>query len=265
MGVHAVRAALADAGIAWSDVQVAFGGSEDAGNADTMVADLGPTGIPFVNVRNGCATGGSSLVAAVRALESGAADVALVVGFDKHPRGAFQNDPADWSLPDWYGRIGLMVTTQFFGAKLQRYMHDHAIPVGDAGAGRREGVRERRADAARLAPPAALRRRDPRLARCSRTRSPSTCSARRAKAPRRSCSAGASTCRGPGGAGGAAAVGGLPHAPRGHVRGLQPVAAARDRALTDGRRGAGGLRDGRGRARPTSTSSRCRTPSRGRS
>jgi acetyl-CoA acetyltransferase len=68
-------------------------------------------------------------VAAVRALESGAAEVAVVVGFDKHPRGAFQNDPSDWSLPDWYGRVGLMVTTQFFGAKLQRYMHDHAIPV----------------------------------------------------------------------------------------------------------------------------------------
>jgi acetyl-CoA acetyltransferase len=53
----------------------------------------------------------------------------VVVGFDKHPRGAFQNDPADWSLPAWYGEDGLMVTTQFFGAKLQRYMHDHSIPV----------------------------------------------------------------------------------------------------------------------------------------
>jgi acetyl-CoA acetyltransferase len=128
MGVHAVRAALADAGVAWPDVQFAYGGSEDAGNADTMVADLGPTGLPFVNVKNGCATGGSSLVSAVRALESGAYEVGLVVGFDKHPRGAFQNDPADWSLPAWYGEDGLMVTTQFFGAKLQRYMHDHDIP-----------------------------------------------------------------------------------------------------------------------------------------
>ena len=129
MGVHAVRAALRDAGLGWGDVQVAYGGSEDAGNADTMVADLGPTGIPFVNVRNGCATGGSSLVAAVRALEAGAARVALVVGFDKHPRGAFENDPADWSLPAWYGRDGLMVTTQFFGAKLQRYAYEHGIPA----------------------------------------------------------------------------------------------------------------------------------------
>jgi acetyl-CoA acetyltransferase len=129
MGAYAVRAALADAGVAWPDVQFAYGGSEDGGNADTMVSELGPTGLPFVNVKNGCATGGSSLVSAVTALRSGAYEVGLVVGFDKHPRGAFQNDPADWSLPAWYGEDGLMVTTQFFGAKLQRYMHDHGIPT----------------------------------------------------------------------------------------------------------------------------------------
>jgi acetyl-CoA acetyltransferase len=93
-----------------------------------MVSELGPTGLPFVNVKNGCATGGSSLVSAVTALRSGAFELGLVVGFDKHPRGAFQNDPADWSLPAWYGEDGLMVTTQFFGAKLQRYMRDHGIP-----------------------------------------------------------------------------------------------------------------------------------------
>ena len=128
MGAHAVRAALADAGIAWADVQFAYGGSEDGGNADTMVTELGPTGLPFTNVKNGCATGGSALVAAVRALQSGAYEIGVVVGFDKHPRGAFENDPADWSLPAWYGEHGLMVTTQFFGAKLQRYMHEHGIP-----------------------------------------------------------------------------------------------------------------------------------------
>jgi acetyl-CoA acetyltransferase len=127
MGVHAARAALADAGLDWRNIEFAYGGSEDAGNADTMVSDLGPTGLPFVNVKNGCATGGSSLASAVQALNAGAYDVGLVVGFDKHPRGAFQNDPADWSLPAWYGHDGLMITTQFFGAKLQRYMHDHDL------------------------------------------------------------------------------------------------------------------------------------------
>ena len=83
MGAYAVRAALADANLSWNEIEFAYGGSEDGGNADTLVSELGPTGLPFTNVKNGCATGGSSLVAAVRALESGAYDVGLVVGFDK--------------------------------------------------------------------------------------------------------------------------------------------------------------------------------------
>ncbi|WP_155059698.1 thiolase family protein [Streptomyces blattellae] len=124
---QAVRAALADAGLPWSRVRAAYGGSDAAGNADTLVAELGLTGVPFVNVRNGCATGGSALVSAVNAIRSGAADVALAVGFDKHPRGAFDPRPADWGLDEAYGRDGLMVTTQFFAMKIQRYMHDHGI------------------------------------------------------------------------------------------------------------------------------------------
>jgi acetyl-CoA acetyltransferase len=125
--VAAVRSALADAGISWSRVGAAFGGSDAAGLADTLVARLGLTGVPFVNVKNGCATGGSALVSAVNAIRAGMADVVLAVGFDKHPRGAFDPLPADWGLDEAYGRDGLMVTTQFFGMKIQRYMHEHGI------------------------------------------------------------------------------------------------------------------------------------------
>ena len=63
-GVHAAREALSDAEMEWGDIQFAFGGSSAAGNADAMVNDLGLTGIPFMNVSNGCATGGSSLLSA---------------------------------------------------------------------------------------------------------------------------------------------------------------------------------------------------------
>jgi acetyl-CoA acetyltransferase len=51
----------------------------------------------------------------------------LVVGFDKHARGAFNPKPAEWGLDDWYGETGLMLTTQYFGMKIQRYMHDYGI------------------------------------------------------------------------------------------------------------------------------------------
>jgi len=127
LALEAIRAALADAGLAWTDVQVAFGGSDGSGLADTLVADLGLTGIPFTNVKNGCATGGSALMSAVNAIRAGAAEIALAVGFDKHPRGAFDPRPEDWGLPAAYGEAGLMVTTQFFGIKIARYAREHGI------------------------------------------------------------------------------------------------------------------------------------------
>ncbi|GAB2928758.1 thiolase family protein [Rhodococcus aerolatus] len=127
LALQAVGAALDDARITWPDVQVAFGGSDGSGLADTLVSDLGLTGIPFTNVKNGCATGGSALVSAVNAIRSGAADVALAVGFDKHPRGAFDPRPEDWGLASGYGEAGLMVTTQFFAIKIARYMREHGI------------------------------------------------------------------------------------------------------------------------------------------
>lgn len=126
-GAFAARAALADAGIGWGDVQCAFGGSVAAGGADTLVSDLGLTGLPFINVHNGCATGGSALAMAERAIRCGDYDLGMAIGFDKHPRGAFNADPAASGLGQWYGETGLMLTTQFFGLKIQRYMHDYGV------------------------------------------------------------------------------------------------------------------------------------------
>jgi acetyl-CoA acetyltransferase len=133
LAVVAIQGALADAGLEWGDVEAAYGGSDSSGLADTLVTELGLTGIPFTNVKNGCATGGSALVAGYNAIRSGAADVVLVVGFDKHPRGAFDPDPADWGLAEEIGHAGLMVTTQFFGTKIQRYMHEHGITADSLG------------------------------------------------------------------------------------------------------------------------------------
>jgi acetyl-CoA acetyltransferase len=126
-GVFAVREALADAGLEWADLECAYGGSAASGSADIMVNELGLTGLPFINVANGCATGGSALASAQWAVASGAFDLALAVGFDKHPRGAFNATPAAYGLPEWYGQTGMMLTTQFFALKIQRYMQLHGI------------------------------------------------------------------------------------------------------------------------------------------
>ena len=126
-GVYAVRQALKDAGVEWKDIQFAFGGSQAAGHADTMVSKLGLTGLQFINVANGCATGGSALFSAANTIASGAFDLGIAIGYDKHERGAFRIKTKEQGLGDWYGKQGLALTTQFFGMKINRYMEKYDI------------------------------------------------------------------------------------------------------------------------------------------
>ena len=132
-GLYAINQALEDAGIEWSDIQFAYGGSSAAGAADAVLPQLGLTGIPFINVNNGCATGGSALLSGYAAIKSGEFDLGIVVGFDKHPRGAFNADPEASGLPRWYGETGMMLTTQFFANKITRYMALHGITAKTLG------------------------------------------------------------------------------------------------------------------------------------
>ena len=126
-GAEAVRAACKDAGVDWQDIQFAFGGSMAAGAPDTMVSQLGLTGIQFINVINGCATGGSALFSAYNSIMSGAYDIGIAVGFDKHERGAFRVETKAAQGRDWYGGSGMALTTQFFGMKINRYMDQYGI------------------------------------------------------------------------------------------------------------------------------------------
>lgn len=126
-GAVAVRAACKDAGVDWSDIQFAFGGSRAAGDPDRMVSMLGLTGLQFINVTNGCATGGSALFSAYNTIHSGIYDLGIAIGFDKHPRGAFSPAGPGGQGRNWYGGSGLALTTQFFAMKINRYMERHGI------------------------------------------------------------------------------------------------------------------------------------------
>lgn len=124
---QALRAALGDAGVSWSDVDFAVGGSNVSGKPDSLVSRLGLTGIPFTTVKNGCATGGVAMATAVSALHARRAELVAVVGFDKHERGAFAADAAAYGLGSWYAETGMMVTTQYFAMKTRRYQHEHGL------------------------------------------------------------------------------------------------------------------------------------------
>jgi acetyl-CoA acetyltransferase len=127
MGADAVRGALADAGLEWTKVQFAFGGSREVDNPDAVVSLLGLTGIPFMDVYNGCATAATALALTADAIRYGKFDVGVAVGMDKHDAGAFTADPIHYGAPAWYGDIGHFLTTKFFGMKINRYMYDHGI------------------------------------------------------------------------------------------------------------------------------------------
>ena len=126
-GAIAVRRAVANAGVEWKDMQFAFGGSRAAGDPDRMVSMLGLTGLQFINVTNGCATGGSALFSAYNTIQSGIYDLGIAIGFYKHPRGAFSPTGPEVNGRNWYGGSGMAMTTQFFAMKINQYMQNHNI------------------------------------------------------------------------------------------------------------------------------------------
>jgi len=127
MGVDAITAAVADAGITWNDIQFGVGGSWTVANPDAIVGMVGLSGIPFTNVFNACATAASATKACADGIRLGDYDIGIAVGLDKHPRGAFTEDPALVGMPSWYAENGQYLTTQFFGMKANRYLHEHGI------------------------------------------------------------------------------------------------------------------------------------------
>src|SRR5690349_5433925 len=127
MGAVAIRRALADAGVQWSDIQFGFAGSYEVDNPDAVVALMGLTGIPFTDVYNGCATAASALTLAAQTIRLGEHSLGIAIGMDKHVGGAFKADPRLYACPSWYGELGQFLTTKFFGMKINKYMHDHGI------------------------------------------------------------------------------------------------------------------------------------------
>src|SRR5215213_10131967 len=127
MGAEAIQFALDDAGVDWRDIQFGFGGSHEVSNPDAVTRLVGLTGITFTNVFNACATAASAIQQTADTIRLGKYDIGIAIGLDKHPRGAFTDDPAKLALPQWYAENGQFVTTKFFGMKANHYIHKYGI------------------------------------------------------------------------------------------------------------------------------------------
>lgn len=89
LGLTAVRAALADAGLSWGQVKSAYIGTAAIGMATgrVMLRHLGSTGLAVTQVENASASGSFAFRQACMEIATGMSDVVLAVGVDKHGDG----------------------------------------------------------------------------------------------------------------------------------------------------------------------------------
>jgi acetyl-CoA acetyltransferase len=129
-GVFASRAALADAGLEWRDVQFVAGGDTMRNGYPGYVAAasisqaLGWSGAQVASTYGACATGAQAIDVARSRILAGLCDVALVVGADSAPKGFFAPTGGDRpDDPDWQ-RFHLMGATNpiYFGLYARRRM-----------------------------------------------------------------------------------------------------------------------------------------------
>lgn len=85
LGLQAIRQALADAGVAWDEVESSYVGTALLGMAcgRPMLRHLGASGNSIVHIENASASGSTAFRHACIEVASGMSDVALAVGVDK--------------------------------------------------------------------------------------------------------------------------------------------------------------------------------------
>ena len=123
MGVHAVRAALAEAGN--PPFQAAFCGTAYGGVASghKVLGALAQTGMPIVDIEAGCASGGAALQLAAGAIRAGQYDCVLVFGVEKMPKGIIRSS----FFEPWREEAGLAATPAYFALRAQRLLREHGL------------------------------------------------------------------------------------------------------------------------------------------
>jgi acetyl-CoA acetyltransferase len=131
LGVEAVLAALADAGLDWPDMQAAWCGAVGLGMTvgTRVLGELGLTGAPITTVDNASASGSTAFREACLSVACGLYDAALAVGVGKATGGGGPS-----ALP---GRreilqmqaMGFLPPAGVFALRTRRRMHDYGATI----------------------------------------------------------------------------------------------------------------------------------------
>ena len=165
-GVHAARAALADSGVAWADVDLVVGGETVRNGYGGYVAGatfaqaLGWNGARVATSYAACATGAQALDTARARILAGLSEVALVVGADTTPKGFLAPNAGErWDDPDWLRfRLLGMTNPAYFALYARRRMDLYGATQEDFAAGQGQERQARAAQPERALPQGGQRR-----------------------------------------------------------------------------------------------------------
>lgn len=152
MAARATRLALEDAGLGYDDVRQAYAGYVygDSTCGQKALYAVGMTGIPVVNVNNNCSTGSTALWLARQAIETGAADCVLALGFEQMRAGAlgsiFQDRPSpfdefDAATDALVGNAQIPLALRYFGGAGLEHMKRYGTRLEDFAAIRAKASR----------------------------------------------------------------------------------------------------------------------------
>lgn len=129
LGVTAVRAALADAGLPAGAIDATFCGTVYSGVAagHKVLSRLGCTGPAILNVEAGCASGGAALSLATALVATGHHEHVLVLGMEKMPRGVIRSS----FFPPWCEAAGLTPAPAYFALRAKRLMQTSGVTRED--------------------------------------------------------------------------------------------------------------------------------------
>jgi acetyl-CoA acetyltransferase len=124
IGAEAVAQTLGDAGLEWRQIQAAYMSRMylPATTGARTLRLLGSTDISVIDIEAACASGGAALAQGMLAVKSGAADLVLIAGVEKMPRGFM--DPSMIYQP-WQVEMGMSQNPAYWSMRARRHMHEY--------------------------------------------------------------------------------------------------------------------------------------------
>jgi len=122
-----VTAAMKDANIGWSDIQVAYCGHVYQGMVvgQRLLGEIGYSAYPIINVEGACASGSISVMECFYGIASGRWDVAMALGVEKMTHGLI---PVPGARP-LEEQMGYNVFPASYAMVFRRYQEEYGLTI----------------------------------------------------------------------------------------------------------------------------------------